>query len=95
MGNCVTCAANCERARQHHVKTDCVSYVPKDYPKPRTNYDCIVSKRREELADYLAERSVAPNCTCKCHKDYEVYGELRTFCHDCWLDWLREEVDDD
>lgn len=66
----------------------------KDCPKPCTNYDRIVSKPREELADYLAERSTAPNCTGKCHKDYEVYGELRTFCYDCWLDWLNQEVQD-
>lgn len=95
MANCATCKANCERAGQHRVKTDCVSYVPKDYPKPRTNYDSIVSKSPEELADYLAERSVAPNCIGKCHNDYEVYGELRTFCHNCWLDWLEQEVEDD
>lgn len=47
----------------------------------------------EELAEYLAERSTAPSCTGRCHKDYDVYGELRTFCHDCWLKWLKQEVE--
>ena len=94
MVNCVTCDAICERAGQHRVNTDCVSYVPKVYTKSRTNYDNIISKSPEELADYLAERSAAPNCTGKCHKDYEVYGELRTFCHNCWLEWLKQEAQD-
>lgn len=59
-----------------------------------TNYDRIISKTPEELAEWVAEQSTAPNCTGKCHKDYEVYGELRTFCHDCWLDWMRKEVNE-
>ena len=48
----------------------------------------------EQLAEYLLELSTAPSCTGKCHKDYEIYGELRTFCRDCWLDWLKQEVKD-
>lgn len=48
----------------------------------------------EELAEYLSERSVAPSCTCRCHKDHAVYGELRTFCRDCWIDWLKQEVEE-
>ena len=50
-------------------------------------------KLGEELAEYLAERSTAPSCTGRCHKDYDVYGELRTFCHDCWLEWLKQEAE--
>ena len=74
---------DCENCEQYHSK-----YKP-------TNADRIRAMSDEELAEYLAERSVAPSCTGKCHKDYEVYGELRTFCHNCWLDWLKQEVDDD
>lgn len=48
----------------------------------------------EELAEYLSELSTSPSCTGKCHKDYEVYGKLRTFCSDCWLDYLRREAKD-
>ena len=59
-----------------------------------TNADRLRSMTDEELAEFLAERSVAPSCTSKCHKDYELYGELRTFCSDCWLAWLIQEVDD-
>lgn len=61
--------------------------------KPITKADRIRAMNDEELAGWVAELSTAPNCTGKCHKDYEVYGELRTFCHDCWLDWLRQEAD--
>lgn len=61
-------------------------------PANYINYDKIRSMSAEEMAEYLAERSVAPSCTGKCHKDYEVYGEQRTFCHNCWLDWLKQEV---
>lgn len=48
----------------------------------------------EELAEYLSELSTAPSCTGKCHKDYEAYGELRTFCRDCWLNYLKQEATD-
>lgn len=61
--------------------------------KPQTNADRIRGMSDEELADWVAERCTAPNCTGKCHKDYEAYGELRTFCHDCWLDWLKQEAE--
>ncbi len=64
--------------------------------KPMTNADKYFRNATdEELAEYLSERSTAPSCTGKCHKDYEVYGELRTFCHDCWLDWLKQKVKSD
>lgn len=63
-------------------------------PKRKTKADLLRAMTDEELAEYLAERSVAPSCTGKCHKDYEVYGELRTFCHNCWLDWLKQEASD-
>ena len=59
-----------------------------------TNADRIISKTPEELAEWLVNRSPAPNCTGKCHKDYEIYGELRTFCYDCWLDWLKQETEE-
>lgn len=58
-----------------------------------SNADRIRAMSDEELADWVAERCTAPNCTGKCHKDYEAYGELRTFCHDCWLDWLKQEAE--
>ncbi len=69
-----------------------------DYPKERkkpSNADNIRKMSDNELAEYLSERSTAPSCTGRCHKDYEVYGELRTFCYDCWLNWLKQEAESD
>lgn len=63
--------------------------------KPLTNADKhFHNATDEQLAEYLSELSTAPSCTGKCHKDYEIYGELRTFCRDCWLDWLKQEIKD-
>lgn len=48
-----------------------------------TNYDRIIRKTPEELAEFLAEyRCVhkAPHC-------------METNCAQCWLDWLRQEVE--
>lgn len=53
MANCVTCKADCISAGQHRVHTDCISYVPKDYPKPITNADRIRAMTDEELAEFL------------------------------------------
>lgn len=95
----------CYKCRFEHkpIDTEPCAYCSDEYmnsgdhpsfqwSKKRTHYDEIHAMNAEELAEYLAERSVAPSCTGKCHKDYEVYGEQRTFCHNCWLDWLRQEV---
>jgi len=65
---------------------------PEDYDEPLTNADHIRAMTDEELSEFLAEERTAPSCIGKCHKDYEIYGELRTFCSDCWLEWLKEEV---
>lgn len=64
---------------------------PSTIGKPLTNADRIRAMTDKELAEFLAELRIAPSCTGKCHKDYEIYGKLRTFCHDCWLDWLKTE----
>lgn len=53
MANCVTCKARCENAGQHRVKTDCISYIPKDCPKPQTNADRIHAMTDEELAEWV------------------------------------------
>lgn len=67
-----------------------------EFAKPQTNYDLIISKTPEELADSFASRC--------CPVKYEYYncGEInkKEFswedCKSCWLDWLKapvEEVD--
>lgn len=63
----------------------CTAYIP---PKPITNYDRIINKAPEELADFL----------------YATWKQQDTFSKDvcekcpdtscqpkCWLNWLREE----
>lgn len=53
-----------------------------------TNYDRIIRKSPEELAEYLAEvandggGSCAPGC----------YDCTNHSCKDKWLDWLRQEA---
>ena len=61
--------------------------------RKQTNADRIRAMSDEELAEFLAEERTAPSCTAKCHKDYEIYGELRTFCSDCWFEWLKQEAE--
>lgn len=88
MANCVTCDAICERAGQHHVKTGCISYVPKVYPKPRTNYDSIVSKSPENLAVLISE-----NIDCGvCENMFGLRPCSERCCLDFWFDWLKQDV---
>lgn len=60
---------------------DCIGFVPKDYPKSRTNYDHLVSKSLEELAAWLNDRQ----------SNAWFYG---VWSRDAWLDWLKQEVDE-
>ena len=89
MANCVTCKARCEDAGQHRVKTDCISYTPKDYPKPQTNADRIRAMTDEELARWIAT-TADDNCPDTAH---ERYCDNR--CGECWLDWLKSPVEVD
>lgn len=97
MANCITCAAICERAGQHHVKTDCASYVPKVYPKPRTNYDRIVSKSPYDLAEFLGQ--IMDCCwnagswgRGECDEDCPMYNCCNNQSSDNIEDWLKQEV---
>ena len=50
-------------------------------PKHKTNYDRIISKTPEELADYLAAVSAYGSC-----------GVLTDNARKGWLDWLKQEA---
>lgn len=78
MANCVTCKARCENAGQHRVKTDCISYIPKDYPKPMTNADRIRAMTDEEIEDWYWWM----------YKEIAKYTSSRAFVHN----WLKQEV---
>ena len=74
-----------------------VAYVPvvvnAKPPKP-SNADRIRAMSDEELAYFIAEPSVAPPPWCKeipvCpHLDEDIVP-----CHECAIDWLRQEAKD-
>ena len=60
-----------------------------DY-EPMTNADRIRAMTDEELAELLAP-VLCPYLDCPS----ELPFEDTTTCKDCWLDWLRQEVDND
>ncbi|MBO5970722.1 MAG: hypothetical protein J6S14_19790 [Clostridia bacterium] len=65
-----------------------------DYPKerkPQTNYDRLISKTPEELAEIMAS-DCPPNYPLVNCREYEKYdGNLD--CCKCWLDWLKAPAD--
>ena len=91
MANCVTCKADCISAGQHRVNTSCISYVPKDYPKPITNYDRIISKTPEELAKWIVEIADCDECE-EMHGFRMCDAAPDKACEDCWAGWLKQEV---
>lgn len=70
----------------------CLNYEPRQ----QTNYDRIISKTPEEMAELIGD-----NIDCSiCKEKYSADGCPRTVEKDCygvWLDWLKapvEEVDE-
>ena len=55
-------------------------------PKPITNADRIRSMSDEELAIEETAKGGCPH-------DCETPDDLDTDCVRCWLDWLKQEVD--
>ena len=62
------------------------------FTTPKTKADDIRAMTDEELAELFSRLKQSPDCNSKCHMEFEKYGEQRTFCSDCWLDWLKQEV---
>lgn len=81
MANCVTCKARCENAGQHKVEDDCISYDPKDYPKPQTNADRLRAMTDKELAIWIAGGVL------------NLTGGSLKMSAEAWLDWLRQEAE--
>ena len=56
--------------------------------KPITNYDLIISKTPEELADYLYATWKEQDAFCKdvCERCSDISCQPK-----CWLNWLNEE----
>ena len=66
--------------------------------KPLTNYDRLISKTPEEMAQAIEEFSYDV-VTCpkdKCHLEpMSPYDSLdRNECRKCWLKWLKSPVED-
>lgn len=54
-----------------------------------TNYDRLISKTPEELAEWI-EQLESPKCpTEEMHEDCN-----KPFCDGCWLEWLRSDGED-
>ena len=56
------------------------------HKKPQTNADRIRAMTDEELAIEETAKGGCPH-------DYETPDDLNTDCVRCWLDWLKQEVD--
>ena len=62
--------------------------------KPITNYDRIISKTPEELAEFLFQDGDCPPE--RMYPDSCPNCDRITLkvCYDCWIDWLKQEVTD-
>lgn len=79
-------AEPCDHCSDVYIKTG--DHPAFQYAKPITNYDCIIRKTPEELADWISnvpyrEGDVCPP-THKCSLDMS--------CEKCWLAWLQKEA---
>lgn len=83
---------------------NCKSYIGKATARdlikrklnPVTNYDRLISKTPEELAEWISERIDC--CVCKStHNTEEDECPCRPHqaCVDFWLDWLKQEAADE
>ena len=59
-----------------------------------TNADRIRAMTDEELSVFLAGMTYSKNCSQKCRKEMMAFGEIRTYCDDCWLEWMKKDVDE-
>ena len=69
-------------------KRSCEDYCPN--MNPQTNYDLLINKSQEEMAKYMWPHgcpTVEMLDACILTKMDEVS------CEECWLDWLKQEVD--
>ena len=67
-----------------------VDDVPQEPVKP-TNADRIRAMSDEDLAEWRSQKFYVPNCAymeCPEHDEKDDFS-----CTDCWLMWLKEEVE--
>lgn len=87
---------NCQKCK-YFTSAECVPRSqeigwPKCWKSTVTNFDRLISKSPEDLADWLD--LLMPD---KCPPTFKhVFTPECTFengCRDCWLDWLKSEAD--
>lgn len=83
MADCRQCA-DYEWCAEHE---DCGLFKTK---QKQTHYDRIVSKSPEELAEFMWIRGCPTVAMC----DACIKSSMDKDCKECWLDWLKEEVDE-
>lgn len=91
MKKCNNCGTkSCANNGKIGVPIGCNDYTP---PLPQTNYDRLISKTPEELAEWIM-REPFIGCFAVCPpgtKDGEVCPTSP--CEQCWLNWLKSPVD--
>lgn len=81
--------AKCTNCNHYFRREDFPMYVLDEAPKPITNYDRIISKTPEELAEWIFDRVKCQNCPMlPCVKHGE---DGKGNCKELWLAWLRED----
>ena len=70
----------------------CPEYSPK--PKPMTHYDLLISKTLEEMAEWLDLNSFVMLKGPRCKGCFSGECDLKE-CRQCYLDWLKEPVDEE
>lgn len=87
---CKTCRnAKNHKQQDNEICWSCVAMGGAgNYKESKTNADRIRAKTEEELALFIEK------CTKGFIEPTRCDGNcLREDCYDCWLDWLKEEVD--
>lgn len=81
----------CEHCSDTYIRTG--DHPAFQWSKALTNYERLIRKTLEEMAEFLnqdgdcpPERMFPDSCP-NCDR---VTPKV---CHDCWLDWLKQEVD--
>ena len=83
--------SNCHKCK-FEITADCVPRsqrmgFPNCYQSIVTNYDCIISKTPEELADFVAKALYGMLDGQPCLVGYGFED-----CKNRWLNWLKQEV---
>lgn len=74
---------------------DALAIIVKMLEPPMTNYDLLISKTPEELAEWTCQTQFREGDFCPPEHGWQ-YCQTADGCRECWLGWLKapvEEVD--